>query len=114
MDIHIFIDFDEKNNALLTIDLPIELIEVNEELYSELCHQPFYSEKGLKLNPENIQKELNNIIEIIKNNFTNKEIFDNTFNVSYSMDDDFQNKETIIEFLKQRNYYRIFKTKQRF
>ena len=107
MDINICIDFDENNNALLTLNLPIELIEVNEELYSELCHQPFYTEKGLKLNVENLQKELNNALEIIKNNFTNDKLFDNTFNVSYSIDDDFINKETIIEFLNQNKDFKI-------
>jgi len=107
MDINICIDFDENNNALLTLNLPIELIEINEELYSELCHQPFYTEKGLKLNVENLQKELNNALEIIKNNFTNDKLFDNTFNVSYSIDDDFINKETIIEFLNQNKDFKI-------
>ncbi len=107
MDIHIYIDFDENDNALLTIDLPIELIEVNEELYSDFCHQPFYTEKGIKLNYENMQKELNNVLELIKNNLTNKEKFNNTFNISYSIDDDFQNKENILKFLKQNKEFKI-------
>ena len=107
MDINICIDFDEKNNALLTLNLPIELVEVNEELYSELCNRPFYIEKGLNLNVEKLKKELNNVLEIIKNNFTNPKLFDNTFNVSYSVNDSYQNKKIILEFLNQNKDFKI-------
>ncbi|MBQ2946989.1 MAG: hypothetical protein IJE04_03970 [Bacilli bacterium] len=107
MDIHIFIDFDENDNALLTVNLPIELMDINEEVYCEICHQPFYVEKGLKLNAKNIQNELNKLLQIIKNNFTNTKLFDNTFNISYNIDDEYINKENIIESLKQNKNFKI-------
>ena len=107
MDIQIYIDFDDKDNATLTLNLPIEFVEVNDEIYCKLAHEPFYTESGLKLNVESLEKKLNSVLEIVKNNFTNPKTFDNTFNVSYSLNDDFQNKETIIQFLKQNKDFKI-------
>jgi len=107
MEFDIFIDFDENENALLIANLPLELIEVNEELYSELCYKPIYIEKGLKLESKKVQNKINELIEIIKVNFTNSELFDNVFNISYKIHDEYKNKKTIIKFLKQNKDFKI-------
>lgn len=107
MDIEIFINFDQKNNAVLSINLPIELMDINEDLYFQISNEPFYKEEGLKLNNENLKNELNKLFQIIKNNFTNDKLFSDTFNISYNINDFTQDKETIIEFLKQNKNYKI-------
>lgn len=107
MELDIFIEFDENDNATLTLNLPFEFMDIDEELYSELSYYPFYIENGLKLNKEKITNALNEIINIINDNFINKNNIHENINISYRMADDFVNKDTIIEFLKQNKNFDI-------
>ena len=107
MELDIFIEFDENNNTALTLNLPFEFMDINDELYSELSFHPFYIEKGLKLNKENLTNSINEMINIIKDNFMNNNTMPENINISYRMADEFATKDTIIEFLKQNRDFDI-------
>lgn len=107
MELDILIEFDENDNATLTSNLPIDLMEIDEELYSELCFKPFYIENGLKLNKEKVANAINRIINIVKNNFVNDNNIFGDIIISYKMFDDFTNKKTIIDFVKQNKEFNI-------
>jgi len=107
MELDIFIEFDENNNPALTLNLPFEFVDINDELYSDLSFQPFYIEKGLKLNKENLTSAINEMVNIIKDNFMNKNSVLENIIVSYRMADDVSNKDMIIEFLKQNKDFDI-------
>lgn len=107
MELDIFIEFDENNNPALTLNLPFEFSYIDDELYSDLSFQPFYIEKGLKLNKENLASAINEMVNIIKEKFMNINSIEEDITVSYRTDDEISNKDIILEFLKQNKDFNI-------
>lgn len=101
MNIEINIDFDENDNVVLTFKLPVELMDINEELYDEICYQPFYIGNKFNIDTNEIYAKMNSLLNTILNNFVNINNFNYNFNFDYTLSDSYMDKNNIIGFLKE-------------
>lgn len=107
MYINVFINFFD-NKVILSLTLPNELCDINDDKYFELDDSTIYEENVDKFNFNDFIKNMNLVIEKVKKAFPNTNIIYDSNNINFNMSDSFaEDIETLYKFIKNNKNLNI-------